>query len=139
MSSAVSVGKWAVTTRAAAGKVCIMKIRQARASGFTLIEIMIVIAIIGMLAAVAIPSLSKARSEAQKKACILNLRSIQSAKECWATDFRKATGTPVDMTQVDSYLKDSKEPQCPAGGTYTYHPVGQNPTCSLGESEGHKI
>jgi len=100
---------------------------------------MIVVAIIGMLAMIAIPNIARARRTAQRQACIMNLKAIESAKEAWAAENRKADGDPVDVEAVNAYLKNSEAPQCPAGGTYTYGNVGEKPTCSLGPTLGHKI
>ena len=66
-----------------------MKINTSRQSGFTLVEIMIVVAIIGLLAAIAIPNFVKARTTSQTNACINNLRQIDGAKQQWALENRK--------------------------------------------------
>jgi len=112
-----------------------MRIKTNRKSGFTLVEIMIVVAIIGLLAAIAIPNFVKARGTAQKNACINNLRQIDGAKEQWALENRASIGAPVDVTSattgVYSYIKGAAVPVCPAGGTYTPGAVNADPVCSL--------
>ena len=65
--------------------------RLKRRGGFTLVEIMIVVAIIGLLAAMAIPSFMKARNTSQKNICINNLRQIDSAVDQWAIENKKST------------------------------------------------
>ena len=74
-----------------------MQIKSSRTQGFTLVEIMIVVAIIGLLAAIAIPNFVRARQNSQKNACINNLRQIDGAKAQWALENKKVDGdTPVD-------------------------------------------
>jgi prepilin-type N-terminal cleavage/methylation domain-containing protein len=97
--------------------------------GFTLVEIMIVVAIIGMLATIAIPAFLKSRGSAQTTACINNLRQIDSAKEQWAMMRMVSTGA-VNEVEVNEYLRKG-EPSCPGGGTYHYNNVGVDPSCSV--------
>ena len=101
-----------------------------RRSGFTLVEIMIVVCIIGMLAAIAIPNFLKARTYSQRSACIANLKQMHGAKQTWAMENKKGTGdTPLDgdLFGPDKYI--AKKPVCPARGDYTLDPVGQPVQC----------
>ena len=107
-----------------------MKISTSRKSGFTLVEIMIVVAIIGLLAAIAIPNFVKARTTAQKNACINNLRQIDGAKEQWALEKKLAPGAAAVDTEIEAYIKNGR-PSCPAVGTYTFNAVDTPPACSL--------
>src|SRR5213593_1351377 len=117
-----------------------MKIQIIKTPGFTLVEIMIVVAIIALLAAIAIPNFVKARSASQKSACIANLKQIDGAKATWALEQKKtSTDTPTgtDLYGTDKYIRD--EPGCPAAGTYTIAAVDAKPSCSLGTGQGHTL
>ena len=89
-----------------------------------------VIAIIGLLASIAIPSFMKARETSQLHACVNNMRQIDSAKEAWALAVNADKDAKTDRDAVNAYLKRPAPPTCPAGGTYTYGPVGNPPECS---------
>ena len=111
-----------------------MKRSTSRRGGFTLVEIMIVVAIIGLLAAIAIPNFVKARNTAQATGCINNLRQIDGAKQTWALEKGMGPGATPDDAALKLYIKlDNKNniPGCPAQGTYTIGGVGTLPTCSL--------
>ena len=115
-----------------------MKVNTSRKSGFTLVEIMIVVAIIGLLAAIAIPNFVKARENSQVNACIANLKQIDGAIQTWALETKAATGAAINYGPgagavtgaADAYIR--VEPFCPAGAApYAVTTVGANPqvTC----------
>lgn len=108
---------------------------------FTLIEIMIVVLIIGILLAIAVPNFVRAREASRAKACVANLKQIDSAKEQWAMDNRVSAGqgapTPALLSGTNGYIKS--EPVCPSSGSYTSGNVGTAPTCSIGGTAGDPL
>ena len=111
-----------------------MKIKTSRNAGFTLVEIMIVVAIIGLLAAIAIPNFVRARQTAQTNACLNNLRIIDAAKNQYALEnglkTGDATATAITLQPYIGHSATSVFPTCPIGSSvYTIAAIGTNPTC----------
>lgn len=110
--------------------------------GFTLIEIIIVTAIIGMLAVSAIPAMQKARRISRRNICISNLRLIEKAKEQWAMDNNGTEQDEVYESDVDPYIKGGlNQLFCPQGKTpYTPGKTGTLPQCpNVQTFTGHVI
>jgi prepilin-type N-terminal cleavage/methylation domain-containing protein len=110
-----------------------MKVFKKTSKGFTLVEIMIVVAIIGILIAIAVPGFVRAREQSRNRACQENLTKIDGAKEQFALESNAAAGAAcalTDLVGADLYLK--RDPICPSGGDYTVGNIGTDPTCSTG-------
>jgi len=103
-----------------------------REKGFTLVEIMIVVAIIGLLAAIAIPNFIRARADAQANACAENLEQIAGAKEQWAFAVNAGTADSPASGDLTPYLSNNAMPTCPGSGTYSINAMNVPPTCTIG-------
>ena len=130
-----------------------MKSKYSRAAGFTLVEIMIVVAIIGLLATIAIPNFVRARLKAQQSACINNLRQIDGAKQTWALENRASQSTIPVLANIQPYLGRGTQgtaPTCPAdpansfATSYSLNDLQTAPACLInpgtpGDLTGHHL
>ena len=108
--------------------------------GFTLVEIMIVVAIIALLAAIAIPSFMKSRADSRQSACINNLRLIEHAKQQLATASQSLLDSSVPVwTDIAPYFKGAGMPICRQGGNYTINAITSNPTCDFQGGTTHVL
>jgi prepilin-type N-terminal cleavage/methylation domain-containing protein len=117
-----------------------MRVRYNRAKAFTLLEVIIVLAIIGLIVAIAAATWFRQREISRGRACQENLTKISDAKEQYAMEFNVPNGStiawpddllrPGSSTSGQGYLK--KSPACPASGVYSANVIGQDPTCSIG-------
>lgn len=124
-----------------------------RQGGFTLVEIMIVVAIIGLLATIAIPNFMRARTTAQRTACITNLRAIDGAKEQWALEAKASPTTTPTIANIQPYLgrgTAGTAPICPADSqntfatSYSINDLSTAPACLIfpgtpGDTSGHHL
>ncbi|MDP3729896.1 MAG: prepilin-type N-terminal cleavage/methylation domain-containing protein, partial [Candidatus Omnitrophota bacterium] len=102
--------------------------------GFTLIEVMGVVCIVGLIFAIAVPGYFKFNKTSKAVACVANLERIDAAIDQWALDNYVQAGTSISGSGEDIYSDYVRggTPKCPEGGEYTLHAVGVNPqvTCS---------
>ena len=108
-----------------------MEQRRHSLQAFTLIEVMIVVAIIGLLLTLVIPNLVKSREMSQKNVCIANLRQLNNAIVVWAFENNHVAGDIIDPDALigsTNYLRQM--PICPAGGVYLFHAVQDSPQVS---------
>jgi prepilin-type N-terminal cleavage/methylation domain-containing protein len=128
-------------------KGCVMKSLRRCPAGFTLVEIMIVVAIIGLLASIAIPNFVNVRRKAQATACMNNLRQIDAAKQQWALDKGRSSADTPAPADLQPYLGRSEHGSlssvyCPLAGKgdlngYTIGAVGVAPRCNSYHPQEH--
>lgn len=111
-----------------------------RRRAFTLVEIMIVILIIAILLAIAVPQFIKARTQSWQKTCMANMREIDGAKEIFAGDAKLNNGDPVVPGDLwPTYIRGGSFPSCPGGGVYTIGDIGETPLCNYAGALPHVL
>jgi competence protein ComGC len=103
-----------------------------------MVEMLIVMAVIGMITAIAIPNFLKNREYVHKDLCIENLAHIEAAKQMWGIQHNKSNGAVVTIDDlVGPSLYFRVEPKCPSDGNYTYEPIGVVAKCDVPTHEIH--
>ncbi len=125
-----------------------MKLHTKREHGFTLVEIIIVVFTIGLLAAIALPNLVRARATAQTNTCVRNLRTLDNAKQQWALETGKLASDTPNNADIQPYVGRGTAgtlvnvhcplvlPGAPMGG-YDMQPVGSPPLCLQQDPNKH--
>lgn len=108
-----------------------MKFKNAQRQGFTLVEIMIIVAIIGLIMASTMPSFIRARERTQQNMIVSNLRVIQAAKDMWALELGKSTTAVPAETDIQVYMEQNTFPTPLAGETYSIEAIGTAPYADL--------
>jgi Tfp pilus assembly protein PilE len=109
-------------------------------SGFTVLEIMIILMLISLLAILAFPAYARSRRVAARATCLANLRQLEGAKNQWSLENKvsnSAIPTDTDLFGENKYIRT--KPVCPAGGSYSFGSLNQKVTCSLEEAEDHLV
>ena len=104
-------------------------------SGFTLVEVLLLLAIVGLLLGVALPNSLKAREDADAHHCRANLEDIQYAIQSWVSTESIGPEGKVTIEIIQEYL-DEREVSCPSGGKYILSAVREKPSCTV---EGHSL
>jgi prepilin-type N-terminal cleavage/methylation domain-containing protein len=104
--------------------------QRQKLAGFTLLEVMVISAIVGIMAMIAVPNFIKARVTAQQKMCIKNLHSLSETKQQWGFENKRpATAIPTPA-QLQVYYGKSRMPVCPSQGTYSLRALNREPVCN---------
>lgn len=124
-------------------------IRPRRQAGFTLVEIMIVVLIIGVLLNIALPSFVAARDKSQARSCVKNMNNFLVAKEQYAMDYKVPANSNVPVTwgNISPYVRSSPStdatlgPHCPSSTTlyYNFNPIGTVPSCQYYQPAGNPL
>lgn len=107
-------------------------------AALSLVEILCIVGILGMVAAIAVPSLIRSRDKAQRAGCIENLKQINSAQQQWVFEKKPAADAKIKKKDLLPYFKSGEFPVCPSGGSYQLGVPDEKPACSLAK-EGHQL
>jgi prepilin-type N-terminal cleavage/methylation domain-containing protein len=104
---------------------------RRKVHAFTLVEIMIVVLILGIIAAIAVPSWIQSRDRSRRMTCLANMRTMEDAKDLYAISKRLASGAAVDEAELfNEYIKGGVMPICPSNGNYTLNVIGTSVACT---------
>ncbi len=108
-----------------------MKQSTCRKSGFTLVELIVILVVLGVLGGIAIPKYIQNRTTKRRNACTANLKMMDGAKWSWSVETRQAgTAVPADSDIFGWSLYMGSKLLCPLGGTYSLNAISIRTTCS---------